>query len=110
MSVVNVRKAELQKRGINNFQEWNAMDNTEYIGRNINFYVKGTYNSKWRNPFSAQKYGRDKCIEMFEEYIRNDELMIDQLHELKNKELGCWCHPENCHGDVLLKLIDEFVK
>jgi len=21
--------------------------------------------------------------------------------------LGCWCHPKACHGDVLVKLIEE---
>jgi hypothetical protein len=31
---------------------------------------------------------------------------MNQLHELKDKTLGCWCKPEKCHGDVLAALAD----
>ena len=35
---------------------------------------------------------------------------MESLDELKDKVLGCWCHPELCHGDVLVELIkmEEF--
>ncbi len=36
-------------------------------------YVKGTTQSKWANPFSIKKYDLDKCLELFEEYIRNNK-------------------------------------
>jgi hypothetical protein len=26
------------------------------------------------------------------------------LHELRGKDLVCWCAPKPCHGDVLLRL------
>ena len=29
---------------------------------------------------------------------------------MKGKNLGCWCNPEPCHGDVLLELIDLYTK
>jgi len=106
-TVVNIKKAELNKRNIGNFTEWNNKTNTLYIGRNMNFYVEGTYKSKWANPFSVTKYGRDKCLEMYEDYIRNTDELYNNLNELKNKELGCWCKPEKCHGDILIKLLNE---
>jgi len=28
---------------------------------------------------------------------------MDSLIELKGKTLGCWCHPKQCHGDILSK-------
>ncbi|WP_245303774.1 DUF4326 domain-containing protein [Pseudorhodoplanes sinuspersici] len=31
-------------------------------------------------------------------------MLVSQLHELEGKDLVCWCSPEACHGDVLLKL------
>lgn len=34
--------------------------------------------------------------------------MTEQLLELEGKNLGCWCKPEACHGDILVKLIDEY--
>ena len=27
--------------------------------------------------------------------------------KLKNKVLGCWCSPEKCHGDILIKILNE---
>ena len=40
-TIVNVKKEKLQKRGIKDFEEWNSKPNTLYIGRNMDFYVKG---------------------------------------------------------------------
>lgn len=37
-------------------------------------------------------------------------LMFQDLHELRGKTLGCWCHPEPCHGDVLCRLVRELDK
>ena len=31
----------------------------------------------------------------------------DELPELEGKTLACWCKPEACHGDVLLRLVAE---
>lgn len=79
-----------------------------YIGRACNMGGWNLPQSKWHNPFSAKKYGREKCLEMYREYItskirENPELY--DLSELKGKILGCWCSPEKCHGDILLELI-----
>lgn len=63
--------------------------------------------SKWKNPFTVKKYGRDECLKMYEEYIRKTPALYDNLDELIGKELGCWCHPEMCHGDILIKLLNE---
>ena len=30
-----------------------------------------------------------------------------ELAELKGKRLGCFCHPQPCHGDVLAELADR---
>ncbi len=105
-TVVNIKKEELKKRGISNLEEWNAKNNTLYIGRH-NVYVKGAIASKWQNPFSVKKYGRDKCLEMYEEYIKSKPEFYNSLEELEGKELGCWCKPESCHGDILIRLLEE---
>ncbi len=91
MNVCNVRKAQLNKRNIKDFEEWNSLDNT-FIGRNMNFYVKDTLKSKWYNPFSVKKYGRDKCLELYKNYILNNSKLLNDINELKDKELGCWCY------------------
>lgn len=105
MSVCSIRKKDLNKRGIKSFTEWLDRPDSVYIGRR-QVYVQGTFNSKWKNPFSVKKYGREGCIQKYREMIVGSELMRD-LEELRGKELGCWCFPEKCHGDVLLELLES---
>jgi len=122
--VVNIRKKELNKRGIKDFSEWvnpesednmsnELQDNMNlelsdkkrriYIGRNMCVYVPGTHASKWANPYPVKKHGLETSLELYEEYIRTSKL-INDLSELDNAELGCWCAPNKCHGDILIKL------
>jgi hypothetical protein len=92
-NVVNIKKAELKKRGIEDFSVWVQNPKNIYIGRNMNFYVKGTLASIWKNPFSAKKYGLEQCLVLYEENVRKTPSLWDQLESLKGKEMGCWCKP-----------------
>jgi len=76
-----------------------------YIGRG----------SKWGNPFT-HKTGtqakwivgsREEAIRAYEVWIKKQPELMNSLHELKDKVLGCWCKPLLCHGDVLIKLVKE---
>lgn len=76
-----------------------------YVGRQC--YRGGWMlnNSVWRNPFTVAKYGREQCLEKYEEYIRSSPELMDRLPELAGKRLGCFCdlkHP--CHIDILIKI------
>ena len=104
-SVVNVKVNTLKGRGYNNFQDWYSKSNTIYIGREIENYVLGKVNSKWQNPFTMLNVSEETSLKLYETYVRNE--LMDQLKELEGKELGCWCKPNVCHGDVLVKLINE---
>jgi len=69
--------------------------------------------SKWGNPFRiGPDGGREMVIKKYEEYIRNKPELIQSLSELKGKTLGCFCTTsyQACHGEVLIKLIEEFCK
>ena len=88
-----------------------------YIGRA--FGTKG----KWGNPYSHKegtlaKYKtntRVEAIEAYRDYILNGEgkHLLNDLHELKGKILGCWCGSYSikdkdnlrCHGQILLELL-----
>lgn len=82
-----------------------------YIGRG-----KG---SPWGNPYTHKdeaitlaKYKvatREEAVEKYREYILGRQDLLDRLHELKGKTLGCWCKPKICHGDVLVDLIKEIL-
>ena len=66
--------------------------------------------SKWGNPFRIGRDGnRDQVIKMYEVHIRCRPDLIAALTELAGKRLGCYCKPLPCHGDVLLKLLAEFL-
>ena len=69
-----------------------------YIGRG----------SIWGNPFPINEHqDRDTVVKKYETYIRSRADLLAQLHTLKGKRLGCYCSPQACHGDVLVKLIKE---
>jgi hypothetical protein len=106
-TIVNVKKKELNKKKYEDFGAWSTKSNNLYIGRNMDFYVKGAKGSKWANPFSTKKFTREECLQKYEEYIRTTPSLFNALHELCDKELGCWCKPESCHGDVLIALYNE---
>lgn len=109
MEVVNIKKKNLQQNGYSNLEEWLLDENHIYIGRNMSFYVKGANKSKWHNPYSVKKYGLEKCLELYENYIRTSDIYND-IDELNGKVLGCWCSPNKCHGNVLMKLLKELNK
>lgn len=76
--------------------------------------------SKWGNPFThitnkhtmAQTIvgSRQEAIEKYREWILQQPELINSLHELKGKTLGCWCKPAACHGDILIELIAQHCK
>ena len=62
--------------------------------------------SKWGNPFKVGKDGtRQEVIEKYRAYIMTRKDLLESLHELEGKRLGCFCAPMACHGDVLVELV-----
>jgi hypothetical protein len=111
--VVNIKKVFLKDNNrypesFESFVKWENSGKKLYIGRNMNFYVEGTLGSKWQNPFQVKTYGIENSLLMYKYYIINTAL-YNQLPELRNyNELGCWCHPNKCHGDILIKLLEKY--
>lgn len=64
--------------------------------------------SLWGNPFKIGRDGtRDEVIKKFEGWIRRQPHLLNLLPQLRGKKLGCYCKPKPCHGDILVKLIEE---
>lgn len=59
--------------------------------------------SKWGNPYRVVQYGRPESIALYEEYLVASGL-VDDIEELRGKDLVCWCAPLPCHGAILLEL------
>lgn len=74
-----------------------------YIGRAVR-RTEFVRNTKWANLF----YDR---LDLYEDYVKR--YLWDELDELENKVLGCWCIttdkliPLVCHGQILMKLLKE---
>uniref|UniRef100_A0A7S4NSD2 DUF4326 domain-containing protein n=1 Tax=Paramoeba aestuarina TaxID=180227 RepID=A0A7S4NSD2_9EUKA len=105
--VVNVKVAFLRDRGYANFGEWAKEENHVYIGRDMSFYVPGAKASKWKNPFPVKKHGMKSCLDLFENHLLSSPSLLSSVQELRGKELGCWCAPSQCHGDILRKYADR---
>lgn len=67
--------------------------------------------SKWGNPYKAGVDGtKSEVIKKYHDYVLNNENLMNSLHELDGKILGCWCKPHACHGDVLVDLVNKYVR
>ena len=113
-TVVSLKKAQLSKRGYTDFADWASRPGHVYIGRGNRFVRGAETSSKWANPFSVKTHGRTKCLELYESHVLGHPELRGCLEELRGKELGCWCKPEACHGDILVKMLEvrthEFLK
>lgn len=74
--------------------------------------------SKFGNPFTHIKNqktlakfivaSRDEAVAAFEDYLNdNPELIKAVKTELKGKSLVCYCAPQKCHADILLRVANE---
>lgn len=115
-NVVNIRVKYIRPK-YKNLKEWCADINNVYIGRKNIVFVDGSrfpkVDSIWANPYKIGKDGDlDTVINKYEEYIeskiKNDGHYLNELMKLKGKNLGCWCKPDRCHGDILIKLINKY--
>ena len=64
--------------------------------------------SKFGNPYEIGRDGsREEVIQKYEAWLltADNGLSIDDLLQLKGKDLVCWCAPMACHAEVLLKYI-----
>lgn len=63
--------------------------------------------SEWGNPFIIGKDGnREEVVSKYRERLLKNPELLNRLHLLRGKRLGCYCKPELCHGDVLVELIE----
>lgn len=76
-----------------------------YIGRG----------SKWGNPFSHKtgtlaQYivgSREEAVDKYRRWILDQTNLLLDIPELFDKTLVCFCKPKECHGDVLVDLVND---
>ena len=65
--------------------------------------------SKWGNPFVVGRDGsREEVVRKYSEWLFRNVELLGQVHELRGKNIVCWCAPHACHADVLLELANEY--
>lgn len=80
--------------------------NKRFCGNNYDVYIGRP--GIWQNPFPMKgEHTRQKCLEDYEAYIRQEHKLLARLPELVGKRLACWCAPKPCHGHILIKLMKE---
>ena len=105
--VVNIKVQELIKHGYENFHEWNSLPENVYICR-ANRFLKVSA-SKYANPFLFKDHDRKTALKLYEDYLRKSPWLIKSIKELDKKNLGCFCFPLPCHGDIIIKILNELV-
>lgn len=67
--------------------------------------------TQWGNPFvMGESTSREDVISQYKYWLMHEaNLVADAELQLKGKVLGCWCHPQPCHGDVLAKIANPTV-
>lgn len=61
--------------------------------------------SKWGNPFAIGRDGdREEVMLKYLDWLMTQVDLLEALPELKGKILGCWCKPQDCHGDILARM------
>jgi len=83
----------------------------------------------WGNPYIIGINGnRDDVCNRYKEWLSewiisdreiiikigiheySNKWVIEHLYLLIGKDLACWCAPQQCHGDILLELVEELIK
>lgn len=86
---------------VNSVENWLKGENNVYIGRAVKDIPSG---SRWGNPYKFRSYNsRREVVQLFERHLQRTKELREAVGDLKGKVLGCWCAPEECHGEILHK-------
>jgi len=68
------------------------------------YLIKIDRSSDWGNPFILPIDGdRDTVCDNYATYLGMKPSLLNRLNELRGKVLACWCYPERCHGEELIR-------
>lgn len=83
----------------------------EYLlrwARSTDRFVRIDRSGEWGNPYEMPGDGdRETVCKSFEIYFSRKLSLHIKIRSLAGKVLGCWCYPEQCHGDYLARQSKE---
>jgi len=78
-----------------------------YIGREMPGFRASLFRNKFRSGVDGT---RSEVIAMFRadilKRLETDSVLRAELEKLRGKRIGCWCKPRDCHGDVLVEILE----
>lgn len=80
---------------------WRMPENTVYVGRP----------TIWGNPYSNKNMLASTKVRWYKwsQVLPNREFMAQIRHDLRGKNLACWCPLDQpCHADVLLEIANSW--
>jgi predicted NAD-dependent protein-ADP-ribosyltransferase YbiA (DUF1768 family) len=88
-------------------------DGAVYIGRTMKKH--GLVGHKLANPFKlSEGEPRGSTIARYRAWlwgqIKEGKITVQDLLDLRGKDVVCFCHPQPCHGDVVLKAVEWAVR
>lgn len=71
-------------------------------------FVRIDRKTEWGNPFEMPGDGsRDEVCDLFEtRYLPFKRGLLKKIPALRGRVLGCWCHPEPCHGHTIARTVN----
>ena len=91
-------------KNISDLRKWKRDKQNVYIGRETAVFEE----SKWANPYKiSQTSSREQVLLLFEQYIRGNSVLLEEIVHLRGKNLGCWCSPKLCHGNIIEQILQE---
>jgi hypothetical protein len=72
-------------------------------------FVRIDRRSEWGNPFEIPDDGeRAEVVGKFGKfYLPYKDGLLSRVPTLRGKVLGCWCHPEECHGHLIAEIVNR---
>lgn len=88
-----------------------------YIGRQVaDFHFGNPFSHKYSSIAKIKVSSRKEAVISFRKWIKGQDYqtveperrqwILDNLHTLKGKALGCYCKPKECHGDIYMELLE----
>ncbi len=100
--ILETQSSEQAKTTVVNIR---AEEYNVYIGRK----GKGE-DGYFGNQFDMRNFSRKKCLELYAENfyqrIKNDSIFREKILALRGKVLGCFCKPQDCHGDIIAEYVN----
>ncbi len=61
---------------------------------------------KWGNPIRLRNE-RDRRVVLleYEAWLKTQDALLADRHELRGHDLACWCYPRDCHAEILAEVV-----